>query len=183
MAQVTLKGNPFRTSGELPAVGAKAPPFKLTTGDSEGRRARGVQGEEEGPEHRPQPRHPHLRHVHAPVQQGSVLASQRGGAGGLGQSPLRRQALLHHRGALERGPAIAHAEQGLRQGLRRPLAGRPARRPHRPRGGGARRERQGDLPAARDRDRQRARLRCRVEGRQVAGGRAALFSMWAALVW
>lgn len=34
MAQVTLKGNPFRTSGELPAVGAKAPPFKLTTGDS-----------------------------------------------------------------------------------------------------------------------------------------------------
>jgi thiol peroxidase len=30
---VTLKGNPFRTSGELPAVGAKAPPFKLTTGD------------------------------------------------------------------------------------------------------------------------------------------------------
>jgi thiol peroxidase len=33
MAQVTLKGNPFHTSGELPAVGAKAPAFKLTTGD------------------------------------------------------------------------------------------------------------------------------------------------------
>jgi thioredoxin-dependent peroxiredoxin len=33
MAQVTLKGNPFQTSGELPAVGAKAPAFKLTTGD------------------------------------------------------------------------------------------------------------------------------------------------------
>jgi len=33
MAQVTLKGNPFHTSGELPAVGAKAPAFKLTTGE------------------------------------------------------------------------------------------------------------------------------------------------------
>jgi thiol peroxidase len=33
MAQVTLKGNPIHTSGELPAVGAKAPDFILTTGD------------------------------------------------------------------------------------------------------------------------------------------------------
>lgn len=33
MAQVTLKGNPFQTNGELPAVGAKAPAFKLTNGD------------------------------------------------------------------------------------------------------------------------------------------------------
>ena len=33
MAQVTLKGNPIHTNGELPAVGAKAPDFKLTTGD------------------------------------------------------------------------------------------------------------------------------------------------------
>jgi len=33
MAQVTLKGNPIHTSGELPAVGAKAPDFKLTAGD------------------------------------------------------------------------------------------------------------------------------------------------------
>jgi thiol peroxidase len=33
MAQVTLKGNPIHTSGELPAVGAKAPAFKLTTGE------------------------------------------------------------------------------------------------------------------------------------------------------
>jgi thiol peroxidase len=33
MAQVTLKGNPIQTNGELPAVGAKAPDFKLTTGD------------------------------------------------------------------------------------------------------------------------------------------------------
>jgi thioredoxin-dependent peroxiredoxin len=33
MAQVTLKGNPIHTNGELPAVGAKAPEFKLTTGD------------------------------------------------------------------------------------------------------------------------------------------------------
>ncbi len=30
MAQVTLKGNPVHTSGELPAVGAKAPDFRLT---------------------------------------------------------------------------------------------------------------------------------------------------------
>jgi thiol peroxidase len=31
MAQVTLRGNPIATSGELPAVGSKAPDFTLTT--------------------------------------------------------------------------------------------------------------------------------------------------------
>ena len=33
MAQVTLRGNPIHTSGELPAIGAKAPAFQVTTGD------------------------------------------------------------------------------------------------------------------------------------------------------
>jgi len=33
MAQITLSGNPIHTNGELPAVGAKAPDFKLTDGD------------------------------------------------------------------------------------------------------------------------------------------------------
>ena len=33
MAQVTHKGNPIHTNGDLPAVGAKAPDFKLTGGD------------------------------------------------------------------------------------------------------------------------------------------------------
>jgi thiol peroxidase len=33
MAQVTLKGNPIHTNGELPQVGAPAPAFKLTGGD------------------------------------------------------------------------------------------------------------------------------------------------------
>ena len=33
MAQVTLKGNPIHTNGDLPAVGSKAPDFKLTGGD------------------------------------------------------------------------------------------------------------------------------------------------------
>src|SRR5512143_2058916 len=33
MAQVTLKGTPIHTNGELPAVGAKAPDFKLVSGD------------------------------------------------------------------------------------------------------------------------------------------------------
>jgi thioredoxin-dependent peroxiredoxin len=33
MAQVTLKGNPIHTNGDLPQVGAKAPDFKLTAGD------------------------------------------------------------------------------------------------------------------------------------------------------
>jgi len=33
MAQVTLKGTPIHTNGDLPAVGAKAPDFKLTAGD------------------------------------------------------------------------------------------------------------------------------------------------------
>lgn len=33
MATVTLKGNPIRTNGELPAVGSTAPNFTLTTAD------------------------------------------------------------------------------------------------------------------------------------------------------
>ncbi len=33
MAQVTLKGSPIHTNGELPKVGAAAPAFKLTNGD------------------------------------------------------------------------------------------------------------------------------------------------------
>ncbi len=33
MATVTLRGNAFRTNGELPAVGSEAPDFKLTKGD------------------------------------------------------------------------------------------------------------------------------------------------------
>ena len=33
MATVTLKGNPIHTIADLPAVGAKAPDFKLTGGD------------------------------------------------------------------------------------------------------------------------------------------------------
>ena len=33
MAQVTFKGTPIHTNGELPAVGAKAPDFKLTSTD------------------------------------------------------------------------------------------------------------------------------------------------------
>ncbi len=33
MADITLKGNSIHTQGNLPAVGAKAPDFKLTAGD------------------------------------------------------------------------------------------------------------------------------------------------------
>lgn len=33
MAQITLKGNPINTSGDLPAVGTKAPDFSLTKAD------------------------------------------------------------------------------------------------------------------------------------------------------
>ena len=33
MAQITLKGNPINTSGDLPAVGSKAPDFCLTKSD------------------------------------------------------------------------------------------------------------------------------------------------------
>jgi len=33
MAQITLKGNPIETSGDLPAVGGKAPDFRLVGGD------------------------------------------------------------------------------------------------------------------------------------------------------
>lgn len=33
MAQITFKGNPINTSGNLPEVGTKAPDFNLTAGD------------------------------------------------------------------------------------------------------------------------------------------------------
>lgn len=33
MADITLKGNKIHTQGDLPSVGAKAPDFKLTSGD------------------------------------------------------------------------------------------------------------------------------------------------------
>lgn len=33
MAQITLRGNPIQTSGELPAVGSQAPAFELVAGD------------------------------------------------------------------------------------------------------------------------------------------------------
>lgn len=33
MAKITLKGNPIHTAGSLPAVGSKAPDFKLTKND------------------------------------------------------------------------------------------------------------------------------------------------------
>lgn len=33
MAKITLQGNPFTTNGDLPAAGAAAPDFKLTTKD------------------------------------------------------------------------------------------------------------------------------------------------------
>lgn len=33
MAQITLKGNPINTRGDLPAVGSAAPTFSLTNGD------------------------------------------------------------------------------------------------------------------------------------------------------
>jgi thioredoxin-dependent peroxiredoxin len=33
MAEITLKGNPIHTNGDLPAVGSSAPDFKLTTKD------------------------------------------------------------------------------------------------------------------------------------------------------
>ena len=33
MSQVTLKGNPFNTIGNLPKVGSTAPDFKLTKSD------------------------------------------------------------------------------------------------------------------------------------------------------
>jgi thiol peroxidase len=33
MARITLKGTPFETSGELPAIGRQAPDFRLVDGD------------------------------------------------------------------------------------------------------------------------------------------------------
>ncbi len=38
MAEITLKGNPIHTHGDLPAVGSQAPDFVLTKTDLAGRR-------------------------------------------------------------------------------------------------------------------------------------------------
>ncbi len=44
MAQITLRGNPTHTVGDLPAVGAAAPAFSLTSGDLGEVTSAGLQG-------------------------------------------------------------------------------------------------------------------------------------------
>ncbi|MGC1879028.1 MAG: thiol peroxidase [Rhabdochlamydiaceae bacterium] len=44
MAKVTLKGNPIRTSGDLPSVGAQAPDFELVGGDLTNRSLKDFRG-------------------------------------------------------------------------------------------------------------------------------------------
>ena len=44
MATVTLKGNPFETTGELPAQGSQAPDFRLVGADLAGRQLSNFKG-------------------------------------------------------------------------------------------------------------------------------------------
>lgn len=44
MAKLTLKGNPIRTNGDLPAMGAKAPDFQLVDGDLKDRSLKDFKG-------------------------------------------------------------------------------------------------------------------------------------------
>jgi thiol peroxidase len=44
MAQITLKGNPVRTCGELPAVGSTAPDFSMVKGDLSEAKLSEIQG-------------------------------------------------------------------------------------------------------------------------------------------
>jgi thioredoxin-dependent peroxiredoxin len=44
MAKITLKGNPIRTNGNLPSVGAKAPDFQLVDGDLNDRTLKDYRG-------------------------------------------------------------------------------------------------------------------------------------------
>ena len=57
MANVTLKGNPIHTVGELPKVGSPGPNFRLTRGDLSEHLARRLRGQGGDPQHRAQPRH------------------------------------------------------------------------------------------------------------------------------
>jgi thioredoxin-dependent peroxiredoxin len=44
MAKITLKGNPIRTNGNLPAIGTKAPDFQLVTADLKDRSLKDFKG-------------------------------------------------------------------------------------------------------------------------------------------
>ena len=68
MAQVTLKGNPIHTNGDLPKVGAKAPDFKLTTGDLKDVSLADYKGKKKILNIVPSLDTPHLRDLDAQVQ-------------------------------------------------------------------------------------------------------------------
>ena len=57
MAEITLRGNPINTVGDLPAVGSPAPAFTLTGGTLGDVTAGDFAGKSPRAEHLPQPRH------------------------------------------------------------------------------------------------------------------------------
>ena len=130
MADFKLKGNPFHTVGELPAVGSTAPGFSLVGADLGEVTPVRPEGQAGGAERVPEPRHRRVRRQRAPLQRGGRRPQRRGGGLRVHGPALRRQALLHHRGPRQRGHRLRLPRRRLRQGLRpahrRRSAGGPA---------------------------------------------------------
>ena len=125
MAQVTHKGNPIHTNGELPAVGAKAPDFKLTAGDLKDVSLADYKGKRKILNIVPSLDTAGVPDLDAEVQREGRSAREHGRAGRLRGPAVRGEAVLHDGGAPERGAALAHARQELRAGLRSPLQDGP----------------------------------------------------------
>ena len=67
MATTNFKGNPVNTNGELPAVGTKAPDFKLVKSDLSEVTLKDFAGKKGGVEYLPEYRYRSMRHVGASV--------------------------------------------------------------------------------------------------------------------
>jgi len=65
LATITFQGKPLHTSGELPAVGEKAPDFTLVNGKLADVTLATYAGQKESAEYRTEPGYADLRHISA----------------------------------------------------------------------------------------------------------------------
>ena len=71
MATITFQGNPLHTSGELPAVGSKAPDFTLVNGKVSGCNPGNLRRKKESTEYSTESGYAYLRHFNARIQRES----------------------------------------------------------------------------------------------------------------
>ena len=129
MAAITLKGSVIHTVGELPAVGSRAPDFKLTRGDLSDASLADYRDRVRILNIVPEPRHGDLRPLGQEIQRGDQEAARGGRAQCQPGPALRPIALLQGRGGRRRRPPLRAPGPGLRDCLRRgpsqdgPMAG------------------------------------------------------------